>query len=73
LEAITVSEQNQISEFAHEIIEFQRRNNMTDTEMALNSHVSVEHIHNIKAMREPAEADIVASLRDYMAHKPSGK
>nr|WP_257793771.1 LBP_cg2779 family protein [Lacticaseibacillus kribbianus] len=69
----TVSEKDQVSAFSQEIIAFQRKNNLTDTEMALNSHVSVEHIHNIKAMREAPEPSIVASLRDYMEHKPTGK
>ncbi|KRN25861.1 MULTISPECIES: LBP_cg2779 family protein [Lacticaseibacillus] len=68
-----MNEKDQLSAFAREIIEFQRKNDLTDTEMALNSHVSVEHIHNIKAMREQPEASVVASLRDYMEHKPTGK
>lgn len=68
-----MSEANQLNAFAEEIVTFQRRNHLTDTEMALNSHVSVEHIHNIKAMRETADPDIVRALRDYMIHKPSGK
>lgn len=68
-----MSVNKQLSDFAEEIIAFQRKNDLTDTEMALNSHVSVEHIHNIKAMREVPEANTVASLRDYMEHKPTGK
>lgn len=68
-----MNEKDQLSAFSREIIEFQRRNDLTDTEMALNSHVSVEHIHNIKAMREQPEPSVVASLRDYMEHKPKGK
>ncbi|WP_155287358.1 LBP_cg2779 family protein [Lacticaseibacillus zhaodongensis] len=68
-----MSEKNDVNDFAREIIEFQKRNDLTDTDMALNSHVSVEHIHNIKAMREVPEPDIVSSLRDYMLHKPNGK
>ncbi|WP_125702600.1 LBP_cg2779 family protein [Lacticaseibacillus daqingensis] len=68
-----MSEKEQVNQFSREIIDFQRRNNLTDTEMALNSHVSVEHIHNIKAMRETPEPSVVASLRDYMEHKPKGK
>lgn len=68
-----MSEKDQLSEFSREIIAFQRKNDLTDTEMALNSHVSVEHIHNIKAMREIPDQTVVASLRDYMEHKPTGK
>lgn len=68
-----MNEKDQVNAFSREIIEFQRKNNLTDTEMALNSHVSVEHIHNIKAMREAPEPSVVASLRDYMEHKPNGK
>lgn len=68
-----MTEKEQVSAFSREIIDFQRKNNLTDTEMALNSHVSVEHIHNIKAMREIPQPSIVASLRDYMEHKPKGK
>ncbi|MCI1894475.1 MAG: LBP_cg2779 family protein [Lactobacillus sp.] len=68
-----MSEKDQLSEFSREIIAFQRKNDLTDTEMALNSHVSVEHIHNIKAMRETPDQTVVASLRDYMEHKPTGK
>lgn len=68
-----MSEKKQLSQFSEEIIAFQRKNDLTDTEMALNSHVSVEHIHNIKAMREVPDPTIVASLRDYMEHKPTGK
>ncbi|KRO16407.1 LBP_cg2779 family protein [Lacticaseibacillus saniviri] len=68
-----MAEKEQLSAFAHEIIEFQRKNNLTDTEMALNSHVSVEHIHNIKAMREVPDTTVVANLQSYMEHKPTGK
>ena len=68
-----MSEKDQLSEFSREIIAFQRKNDLTDTEMALNSHVSVEHIHNMKAMRETPDQTVVASLRDYMEHKPTGK
>ncbi|MFD1484977.1 LBP_cg2779 family protein [Lacticaseibacillus baoqingensis] len=68
-----MSEKEQLNAFSREIIDFQRKNNLTDTEMALNSHVSVEHIHNIKAMRENPDPTVVASLRDYMEHKPKGK
>ncbi|WP_125706484.1 LBP_cg2779 family protein [Lacticaseibacillus daqingensis] len=68
-----MSEKEQVNSFSREIIEFQRKNDLTDTEMALNSHVSVEHIHNIKAMREAPDPTIIASLRDYMEHKPKGK
>lgn len=63
----------QLTAFARTIVEFQRRNNLTDTEMALNSHVSVEHIHNIKAMKENADQEMMAVLENYMAHKPNGK
>ncbi|MCI1987004.1 MAG: LBP_cg2779 family protein [Lactobacillus sp.] len=68
-----MSEKDQVNAFSREIIDFQRKNDLTDTEMALNSHVSVEHIHNIKAMREIPDPTVVASLRDYMEHKPKGK
>ncbi len=68
-----MSQYEQLSDFARTIVEFQRRNNLTDTEMALSSHVSVEHIHNIKAMKEVADADVLTSLRNYMEHKPNGK
>lgn len=68
-----MAEKDQISAFSREIIDFQRKNHLTDTEMALNSHVSVEHIHNIKSMREMPDSSVVATLKDYMEHKPSGK
>ncbi|WP_054678790.1 LBP_cg2779 family protein [Lacticaseibacillus sharpeae] len=68
-----MSQYDQLSEIAHAIVEFQRKNNLTDAEMALNSHVSVEHIHNIKAMKETADAEVLGSLEAYMAHKPTGK
>ena len=70
---IVLAEKVQISAFSREIIDFQRKNHLTDTEMALNSHVSVEHIHNIKSMREMPDSSVVATLKDYMEHKPSGK
>ena len=70
---IVLAEKDQISAFSREIIDFQRKNHLTDTEMALNSHVSVEHIHNIKSMREMPDSSVVATLKDYMEHKPSGK
>lgn len=70
---VFLAENQQISNFSHEIIEFQRKNNLNDAEMALNSHVSVEHIHNIKAMREVPDPTVVANLRNYMEHKPKGK
>lgn len=63
-----MAEKDQISAFSREIIDFQRKNHLTDTEMALNSHVSVEHIHNIKSMREMPDSSVVATLKDYMEH-----
>lgn len=68
-----MSEKTQLTEFAREIIDFQRKNHLTDTEMALNSHVSVEHIHNVKSMTEVPEPTVIANLKAYMAQKPTGK
>ena len=68
-----MAEKEQLSSFSRDIIAFQRKNDLTDTEMALNSHVSVEHIHNIKAMREVPDQTVIANLKNYMEHKPTGK
>ena len=70
---IVLAEKDQISAFSREIIDFQRKNHLTDTEMALNSHVSVEHIHNIKSMREMPDSSVVATLTFSLENKQSGK
>ncbi|SEM83165.1 hypothetical protein SAMN05216431_11010 [Ligilactobacillus sp. WC1T17] len=51
---------------AHEIISYEAKHNMTDTDFSLASHVSVERVHDIKSMRGEASELEETELRKVM-------
>ncbi|MBU3851102.1 MAG: hypothetical protein H9901_00095 [Candidatus Paralactobacillus gallistercoris] len=55
-----------ITGLPEEIIQFEKKNGLTDTDMALASHISVEKIHNIKSMAEEADPETELALRNFM-------
>lgn len=55
-----------ITGLAEEIIQFEKKNGLADTDMALASHISVEKIHNIKSMTEEADPETALALRNFM-------
>ncbi len=55
-----------ITGLAEEIIQFEKKNSLADTDMALASHISVEKIHNIKSMAEEADSETALVLRNFM-------
>ncbi|KRN28968.1 hypothetical protein IV38_GL001181 [Lactobacillus selangorensis] len=61
-----MNDNEQLSDFAEAIIHFQKKHDLTDSELAFDSHVSVEHIHDIKSMRRQPTADDIQSLTEYM-------
>lgn len=63
---MTMSESRKLSELAEQIIQYQKRHDQTDNELAFNSHVSVEHIHAIKAMEMTPPADDVRRITAYI-------
>ncbi|GEL12488.1 hypothetical protein FC15_GL001296 [Lapidilactobacillus concavus DSM 17758] len=58
-----------LSKIAEELIDLQKRKELTDTQIAFESHFSVEKIHQIKAGElEPSQEDI-DHLTAYLASK----
>ncbi|WP_243674163.1 LBP_cg2779 family protein [Lentilactobacillus kisonensis] len=47
----------QFSTLAEEIINYQKKNDMPDTALAFNLHISVERLHNIKSMESEPTPD----------------
>ncbi|WP_283678922.1 LBP_cg2779 family protein [Lentilactobacillus sp. Marseille-Q4993] len=41
---------DQFSNIAEEIIHYQKKHDMPDTQLAFNLHISVERLHSIKSM-----------------------
>ncbi|MFL2029740.1 LBP_cg2779 family protein [Loigolactobacillus zhaoyuanensis] len=64
-----MSESRELSALAEQIIQYQKRHDQTDNELAFSSHVSVEHIHAIKAMKMTPPEDDVKRIQDYIKGK----
>lgn len=56
-----------ISPIVEKIINFEKDHNMTDSDLAFASHISVEHIHAIKAGIGYIEPEILNDLQKFFA------
>ncbi|AQW21408.1 hypothetical protein PL11_005410 [Lentilactobacillus curieae] len=53
---------NEFSSLAEEIINYQKKHEMPDTQLAFSLHITVERLHNIKSMESeptPEESTII--------------
>lgn len=58
-----------LPKIAEELIEFQKRKELTDTQIAFESHFSVEAIHQIKAGELKPTLEDEKRLTAYLASK----
>ncbi|KRM79285.1 hypothetical protein FC84_GL001459 [Lapidilactobacillus dextrinicus DSM 20335] len=58
-----------LPKIAEELIEFQKRKELTDTQIAFESHFSVEAIHQIKAGEMTPTPEEAQRLTTYLASK----
>ncbi|GAA3601380.1 LBP_cg2779 family protein [Secundilactobacillus similis] len=56
----------EMSDIAEKIINYQRKHNLTDTELALNLHITVERLHNIKSMEAQPTTEETANLTHFI-------
>lgn len=55
--------EEEVTGIAEDIIQYQKKHHMTDGELALNIHTTIEKLHNIKSMEYQPTPDEVAQLR----------
>lgn len=60
---------NNLSSFAQRLIEFQRQQELTDAQMAFESHFTVEQVHRFKAGELEPSAMELTRLNEYMASR----
>lgn len=53
-------------DIAEEIIQYQKRKNSNDTQMAFEIHMSVERLHGIKNNGNIATATEIQKIRDFI-------
>lgn len=58
-----------LNDFAKSIIQFQKKNDLTDNEMAFSSRISVERLHAIKAGKTEASDEEKHNIHDFMSSK----
>lgn len=58
--------EQELSDIAEKIIQYQKKHNLTDTELALNLHITVERLHNIKSMETQPSTEEVAALTHFI-------
>ncbi|CCI85591.1 hypothetical protein FC52_GL000244 [Lactobacillus pasteurii DSM 23907 = CRBIP 24.76] len=58
---------NEQEELSNQIIDFEVKNHMTDTDLAFASHLSVEKIHAMKAGRGIFTAEEISQIYDYIS------
>ncbi|KRM75090.1 LBP_cg2779 family protein [Secundilactobacillus collinoides] len=61
--------EQEMSAIAEKIIGYQKKHNLTDTELALNLHITVERLHNIKSMESQPTAEETAELTKFIGSK----
>lgn len=61
--------EQEISGIAEKIIQYQKKHNLTDTELALNLHITVERLHNIKSMETQPTVEEAATLTHFIGAK----
>ncbi|WP_172187635.1 LBP_cg2779 family protein [Lentilactobacillus kribbianus] len=54
------------SNLAEEIIDFQKKHDLTDTQLAFNIHMSVERLHDIKSMEVNPTKEEQQSIEAYV-------
>lgn len=54
------------NDLSHQIIEFERKKEMTDNEVALGSQLSVERVHGIKAESTEPTIEEIGLLQRFM-------
>lgn len=54
------------STLAEEIIAFQKKNELADTQLAFNLHMSVERLHDIKSMEVAPTAEETQDITAYV-------
>ncbi|GAX03398.1 hypothetical protein IWT140_01001 [Secundilactobacillus pentosiphilus] len=58
--------EQEVSGIAEKIIQYQKKHNLTDTELALNLHITVERLHNIKSMESNPTSEETAVLNHFI-------
>jgi hypothetical protein len=58
-----------LSELAHQLINFERENDLNDNEVAFGSHLSVERVHDIKSSNTVATSEETELLQRFMQSK----
>ncbi|CUS25454.1 hypothetical protein FC70_GL001159 [Paucilactobacillus oligofermentans DSM 15707 = LMG 22743] len=57
---------NELSDFAEQIIQFEKKKHLADNDIAFSTQISVEQIHNIKSMKTQPTKDEVNALTKFM-------
>lgn len=57
------------NDLSHQIIEFERKKEMTDNEVALGSQLSVERVHDIKSESTEPTIEEIGLLQRFMQSK----
>jgi len=58
--------EQEVNGIAEKIIQYQKKHNLTDTELALNLHITVERLHNIKSQESDATTEEAAALNHFI-------
>ncbi|WP_203649921.1 LBP_cg2779 family protein [Secundilactobacillus yichangensis] len=58
--------EQEVSGIAEKIIQYQKKHNLTDTELALNLHITVERLHNIKSQESAPTSEETAVLNHFI-------
>ncbi|KRK48764.1 LBP_cg2779 family protein [Secundilactobacillus kimchicus] len=58
--------EEEVSGIAEEIIQYQKKHEMTDGDLALNIHTTIEKLHDIKSMEYQPTPEEVAQLRKFI-------
>ncbi|BDR59036.1 LBP_cg2779 family protein [Xylocopilactobacillus apicola] len=56
-----------VSPVVEKIINFEKEHNMTDSDLAFASHISVEHIHAMKAGIGKVDQEVLNDLLKFLA------
>ncbi|WP_129044967.1 LBP_cg2779 family protein [Companilactobacillus metriopterae] len=61
---------NQLNDLSETIIKYEREKNMTDAQLAFESHLAVERIHNLKAGSSSVSEDEQKIILEYIRLHP---
>lgn len=65
--------ERKLNDVAQEIVDFEERHHLTDTEMGLASGFTVERLHALKSMETTATSQEAHQLADFFAHNQNQK